>query len=30
VDKELRQQIALFRFGVIADLVSRKGMSRGE
>lgn len=30
MDRELRQQIALFRLGVIADLVSRKGMSRGE
>ncbi len=30
MDKELRQQIALFRFGVISELVSRKGMSRGE
>ncbi len=30
MDKELRDQIALFRFGLISPLVSRKGMSRGE
>jgi putative transposase len=30
MDKELREQIALFRFGVIADLVNRTGLSRGE
>lgn len=30
MDRELRQQIAVFRFGVIADLVNRKGASRGE
>jgi transposase InsO family protein len=30
MDKELRDQIALFRYGLISPLVSRKGMSRGE
>lgn len=30
MDKELRDQIALFRFALISPLVSRKGMSRGE
>jgi transposase InsO family protein len=30
MDKDLREQIALFRFGLISPLVSRKGMSRGE
>jgi putative transposase len=30
MDKDVREQIALFRFGLISPLVSRKGMSRGE
>ncbi len=30
MDQETRQAIALFRFGIISPLVSRKGMSRGE
>jgi hypothetical protein len=30
MDQETRQAIALFRFGIISRLVSRKGMSRGE
>jgi putative transposase len=30
MDKELQEKIALFRFGLISPLVSRKGMSRGE
>ncbi len=30
MDTERQQQIALFRFGVIADLVNRTGLSRGE
>ena len=30
MDQETRRAIALFRFGVISPLVSRKGLSRGE
>jgi putative transposase len=30
MDKELQEKVALFRFGLISPLVSRKGMSRGE
>jgi len=30
MDKELRERIALFRFGVISSLVNQKGLSRGE
>ena len=30
MDTEKRQQIAVSRFGVIAELVTRKGMERGE
>jgi putative transposase len=30
MDKELRERIALFRFGLISDLVNQKGLSRGE
>jgi len=30
MNKELQERIALFRFGLISPLVSRKGMSRGE
>jgi putative transposase len=30
MDKELREQIALFRFAVIGSLVNQKGLSRGE
>jgi putative transposase len=30
MDQETRRAIALFRFGIISPLVSRKGMSRGE
>lgn len=30
MDKELQERIALFRFGLISPLVSRKGLSRGE
>lgn len=30
MDKELREKIALFRYGLISTLVNQKGMSRGE
>jgi putative transposase len=30
MDKELRERIALFRFGLISNLVNQKGISRGE
>jgi len=30
MDKEQREKIALFRFGVISDLVARKALSWGE
>jgi len=30
MNEELREQIALFRFGVISALVNRKGLSWGE
>ena len=30
MDKELQEKIALFRFGLISALLTRKGMSRGE
>jgi transposase InsO family protein len=30
MDQDLRKRIAVFRFGLISDLVSQKGMSRGE
>jgi putative transposase len=30
MDQELRERIALFRFGLISPLVSQKGLSRGE
>ena len=30
MDQKIREQIALFRFGIIADLLARKNLSRGE
>jgi hypothetical protein len=30
VNEELKEQIALFRFGVIAPLINRKGLGWGE
>ena len=30
MDEEQKKKIALFRFGVIADLVGRKKLERGE
>ena len=30
MDQKIREQIALFRFGVIADLLARKNLSRGD
>jgi hypothetical protein len=30
MDKELREKIALFRYGLISPLVNQKGTSRGE
>ncbi len=30
MDKDLREKIALFRYGLISTLVNQKGASRGE